>query len=343
MALSQALGATHLAVDLGTSCTRVNGPRGVRFRGASVLAVDTRTGKIMAVGDAAKRMAGRTPPAIETISPIRRGVITDFDAATRLLWHALGQQHRGRLRSWLPPRVVAGVPAQATEVQKSAVEEAFQFAGARSVRLVPKATLAAIGAGVPVWDATGTMVVDIGAGTTEVAAFAFGNMVAAESTTTAGDAFGAAISGYLQREHALALSAEAAEAVKITLSRALAAGRNTCLEVRGRDRVSDLPKSAMMSVGELLLVAAPEVKRIAATVISVVGHCPASVADDIIERGLVLTGGGALLGGLAEQLGRMVGMSVHLVDSPLLSVLEGAVRCVADSAPSGQQPLLAPM
>ncbi|MET8681627.1 rod shape-determining protein [Streptomyces sp. NPDC004647] len=343
MPLSQALGATHLAVDLGTSSTRMRGPRGASFDGASALAVDTRSGKVVAVGDAAKCMAGRTPPAIETIAPIRRGVITDFDAATRLLWHALGRQHRGRMRSWLPPRVVAGVPAQATEVQRRAVEEAFQFAGARSVHLLPKATLAAIGAGVPVWDATGTMVVDIGAGTTEVAAFAFGNMVAAASTPVAGDAFGAALGGHLQREHTLALSAEAAEAAKISLSLAAAAGQDACLPVRGRDRISDLPKTAIMSVGELMPVVAPEIKKIAATVAGVIAHCPASVADDIVGRGLVLTGGGALLGGLAEQLGRTVGMAIHLVDSPLTTVVDGAVRCVADSAPSGEQPLLAPM
>ncbi|MGP3950709.1 rod shape-determining protein [Streptomyces sp. 7N604] len=344
MPLPQALGASHLAVDLGTSCIRMRGPRGASFHGASMLAVDTRTGKIVAVGDPAKRMAGRTPPAIETVAPIRRGVITDFDAATRLLWHAIGQQRRGRLRSWLPPRVVAGVPAQATEVQQRAVEEAFEFAGARSVHLLPKVTLAAIGAGVPVWDATGTMVVDIGAGTTEVAAFAFGNLVAAQSTTTAGDAFGEALRGYLHREHTLALGAEAAEEVKISLSRAAATGRNTCVQVRGRDRISDLPKTAIMSAGELMRVVAPEIKRIAATVTAVIGQCPAVVADDVVGRGLVLTGGGALLGGLPEQLGRTVGMAVHLVDSPETSVLDGAVRWVADSAtPSGQQPLLAPI
>jgi rod shape-determining protein MreB len=344
MTLPQALGAAQLAVDLGTSCIRMRGPRGASFEGASVLAVDTRAGKIVAFGDPAKRMAGRTPPAIETVAPIRRGVITDFDAATRLLWHAIGQQRRGRLRSWLPPRVVAGVPAQATEVQQRAVEEAFEFAGARSVQLLPKVTLAAIGAGVPVWDATGTMIVDIGAGTTEVAAFAFGNMVAAESMTTAGDAFGEALRGHLHREYALALSVEAAEAVKIRLSRAAATGKNTCVAVRGRDRISDLPKTATMSAGELTRVATPEIRRIAAVVAAVVGQCPASVADDIVGRGLVLTGGGALLGGLVEQLGRAVGMAVHLVDSPRASVVDGAVRWVADSVtPSGRQPLLAPI
>ncbi|MFG2191998.1 rod shape-determining protein [Streptomyces sp. NPDC048639] len=344
MPLPQALGASHLAVDLGTSRTRMRGPRGASFQGASMLAVDTRAGKIVAVGDSAKRMAGRTPPAIETVAPIRRGVITDFDAATRLLWHAIGQQRRGRLRSWLPPRVVAGVPAQATAVQQRAVAEAFEFAGARSVHLLPKVTLAAIGAGVPVWDATGTLVVDIGAGTTEVAAFAFGNLVAAESITTAGDAFGEALRGYLHQEHTLALGFEAAEELKIRLSRAAATGRTTCVDVRGRDRINDLPKTAILSAGDLMRIVAPEVKRIAACVSAVIGRCPASVADDIVDRGLVLTGGGALLGGLPEQLGRSVGMAVHLVDSPHTSVLDGAVRWVADSAtPSGLQPLLAPI
>ncbi|MEU8568176.1 rod shape-determining protein [Streptomyces pathocidini] len=344
MPLPQALGAAHLAVDLGTSCTRMRGPKGASFEGASMLAVDIQAGKIVAVGDPAKAMAGRTPPAIETVAPIRRGVITDFDAATRLLWHAIGRQRRGRLRSWLPPRVVAGVPAQATEVQQRAVEEAFEFAGARSVHLLPKVTLAAIGAGVPVWDATGTMIVDIGAGTTEVAAFAFGNMVAAVSSTTAGDTFGEALRVHLQGEYNLALSAEAAEEVKISLSRAAASGRNTRVEVRGRDRISDLPKSVTMSAGELMQVVAPEARRIAASVAAVVGKCPPSVADDIVGRGLVLTGGGALLGGLAEHLGRAVGMAVHLVDSPQTSVVDGAVRWLADAGtPSGRQPLLAPI
>lgn len=344
MPLPQALGTTHLAVDLGTSRTRMRGPRGASFEGASMLAVDTRLGRIVAVGDPAKRMAGRTPPDIETVAPVRHGVITDFDAATRLLWHAIGQQRRGRLRSWLPPRVVVGVPASATEVQQRAVEEAFEFAGARTVHLLPKATLAAIGAGVPVWDATGTMVVDIGAGTTEVAAFAFGNVVAAESSTTAGDAFGEAIRGHLHREHDMALGTEAAEAVKIDLSRASASGDRSPVEVRGRDRITDLPRSTALAPDELADIVALETKRIGAMVAAVVGQCPMSVADDIVGRGLVLTGGGALLDCLPEQLGRSVGMAVHLVDSPFTSVLDGAVRWAADSTtPSGLEPLLAPI
>jgi rod shape-determining protein MreB len=344
MPLPQALGAPHLGIDLGTSRTRVRCPRGTSFQGASVLALDTRTGRIVAFGDSARQMAGRTPPAIEMISPVRRGVITDFDAATRLLWHALGQQRRKRLRSWLPPRVVAGVPAQATTVQKRAVEEALQAAGARTVHLLPKATLSAIGAGVPVWDATGSMVVDIGAGTTEIAVFAFGTMVAFESLLTAGDTFGAALRAHLHREHTLALTAEAAEAVKIGLSRAAAAGDTAPLPVRGRDRISDRPRTAMVPAADLMPVLAPEIRRIATAVGGVLGQCPKSVADDITGRGLVLTGGGALLNGLPEQLGRKIGMAVHLVDSPLTSAVEGAVRCAADAVhPSGKQPLLAPI
>lgn len=344
MSPPQPLGATHLAVDLGTSCIRVRGPHGTSFQGASVLAVEAGTGMTVAFGDPAKGLAGRTPPTIETIFPLRRGVVTDVDAAARLLGHALGEQRRGRLCSWLPLHAVAGVPVEATEVQLRAAEDAFHSAGVHSVRLVPKVTLAAIGAGVPVGDSTGTMVVDIGAGTTEVAVFAFGSLVAAQSLLTAGDTFGAVLRAYFHREHELILSARAAEAVKISFSRAAATGGTTPLRVRGQDRITGLPKTVTAPAAELMPVIAPEIERIAAAVIAVAGRCPVSLAEDVTGRGLVLTGGGALLSGLPEQLGQSTGMAVHLAGSPLTSAVEGAVRCATDTAQSlGRQPLASPM
>ncbi|MEU8349695.1 MULTISPECIES: rod shape-determining protein [unclassified Streptomyces] len=347
MPWSRASGGIPLAVDLGTARTRVRGPRaGVLHDVATVIAVDARTRSVMAVGDQAARLLGRTPPDIEAVSPLSHGVVTEFDAAALLVRHALGggpRRTRVHRRTWLPPNVVAGVPASATGVQRRAAEEVLQQAGARTVRILPKGMLAALGTGLPVWDADGSMVVDIGAGTTEVAAFAFGTLVAANSTHTAGDAITSALSTHLQRVHLLALSTGAAEALKTGLARVAESAPGTRLPVRGRDRVTDLPKTVSVSAGELRDLAEPEIQRIARTVVSTIGNCPAGVADDIVERGLVLTGGGALFEGLPERLGRTTGLSVHVADSPRTAVLDGAARWMTDVAPAARQQMLSPL
>ena len=344
MAWSHASGGTPVAVDLGTSRTRVRGPQdALRYDGASVIAVDARTRNVMAVGDAAHRLLGRTPPDIDAVVPLSRGVVTEFDAATLLIQHALAGGRRPGRRGWLPLAVVAGVPASATGVQRRAAEEVLQQAGARTVRLLPKGLLAAIGAGLPVCDTDGCMIIDIGAGTTEVCAFAFGTLVAAESSAAAGDSITSALVTHLQRTHTLALSSNAAEALKVGLGRVAETAPGTRLPVRGRDRITDLPKTVSLSAGELRDLAEPEIQRVAKLVVTAIGACPGGVADDIVERGLVLTGGGALFDGLPERLGRMIGMPVHLADAPRETVLEGAARWTTDVAPAARRQMLSPL
>ncbi|WP_069816549.1 rod shape-determining protein [Streptomyces sp. TP-A0874] len=341
MPWSPSPGGSLLAVDLGTSRTRVRGTEKLLFEGASAIAVDTSNHKVVAIGDHALRMVGRTPPAIEAIAPVSRGVITHFDAATRLLWYAMGGGRRRIRRAWMAPRVVMGVPARATPVQRRAAEESLAQAGARAVHLLPKGALAAIGAGLPVRETTGSLVVDIGAGTTEVAALAFGTVLATESTNAAGDAFSATLGRHLLREHSVALSPEAAKAAKVALSRAAkGADGEQRLRVGGRDRVTDLPKTALLTPSELRSVVEPEIESIAAAVSLVLGRCPTAVVDDITARGLVLTGGGSLLNGLPERLGKAVEMVVHHAVSPRTSVADGATRWLTDFAPGERQQML---
>ncbi|MCC3655494.1 MULTISPECIES: rod shape-determining protein [Streptomyces] len=343
MRWSRTSGGPPVAVDLGTSRLRVRGPRGGhRYDGASVIAVTTGSRQVVAVGDQAGRILGRTPPDIEAVVPLSRGVVTDFDAAALLLRHALGDGGPSR-RGLLPPGVVTGVPASATEVQRIAAEEVLLQAGARWVRLLPKGMLAALGAGLPLWDSGGTMIVDIGAGTTEICAFAFGTLVSAESSPVAGDAVTSALVTHLQREHTLALSTSAAEAVKTGLGRVAETAPGTRLPVRGRDRVTDLPKTVSVAAGELRDIIEPEIRRIARLVVTAIGNCPGGVADDIVERGLVVTGGGALFDGLPDRLGRAIGMTVHLAAAPRSSVLDGAARWIDEVDPAARRQMLAPL
>ncbi|NJQ00285.1 rod shape-determining protein [Streptomyces zingiberis] len=343
MRWSRTSGGPPLAVDLGTSRIRIRGPRdGHRYDGASVIAVATGTRRVVAVGDQASRVLGRTPPDIEAVVPLSRGVVTDFDAATLLLRHALDGARPAR-RGLLPPGALIGVPASATELQRLAAEEVMLQAGVRWVRQLPKGLLAALGAGMPLWDCGGTMIVDIGAGTTEICAFAFGTLVAAESSPVAGDAVTSALVTHLQRTHALALSTSAAEAVKTGLGRVAESAPDTRLPVRGRDRVTDLPRTVSVAAGELRDLIEPELRRIARLVGTAIGNCPGGVADDIVERGLVITGGGALFDGFADRLGQAVGMSVQLAESPRQSVIEGAVRWIEDVDPAARRQMVVPL
>ncbi|MEU3463607.1 rod shape-determining protein [Streptomyces sp. NPDC006733] len=323
--------ALDLVVDLGTANTRVHSRNGPVSEGASVVAVRTGTNKVLAIGEEARRMLGRTPPGIVATAPLRHGAITELEAASRLLWHALGR--RRPWTAWAPPRVLVTVPVLATSVERRALQDALHAAGARQVRMLPKPLAAAIGVGLPVRDGDGCMVVDVGAGTTDVAAFAFGSMIASASTAAAGDAFDEAITTYLESRYGLTLGVRWGQQVKTGLSGAGPAA----LPVTGRDQDTGRPRTVRVTLAELTGVVAPYVRVIAETVDAVLEQSPTGVADDITRLGLVLTGGGSLMGGLRAQLAGLLGMPVRPAADPMSSAILGARRYLTEARSLPQQ------
>ncbi|GAA4695742.1 rod shape-determining protein [Nocardioides nanhaiensis] len=318
-----------MAVDLGTANTLVYvRRRGVLLDEPSVVAIDDSTGEVLAVGHEAKRMIGRTPDGISAIRPLKDGVIADFDATEQMLRFFIQRVHRRRYLA--KPRMVICVPSGITPVEQRAVKEAGYQAGARRVYIVEEPMAAAIGAGLPVHRATGNMVVDVGGGTTEVAVISLGGIVTSLSIRTAGDELDAAIVAWMKKEHALMLGERTAEEVKMTLGSAWPTAQEPTAEVRGRDLVSGLPRTLEVSAAEVRQALEEPLHAIVDAVRSTLDQTPPELAGDIMDRGIVLTGGGALLRGLDERLRHETGMPVHVAESPLTSVAQGAGRCVEE-------------
>jgi rod shape-determining protein MreB len=314
-----------MAVDLGTSSTLiyVRG-RGVVLEEPSVLAIDTRRGRPVAVGIEAKRMLGRTPAHLEAVRPIRAGVITDFEVCERLLRYFIHQVHQ---RRWVRPRLVVCVPSGITAVEQRAVQEAAESAGARSpVYVIEEPMAAAIGVGLPVDQPTGSMVVDVGGGTTEVAVISLGTIVASQSIRVGGDDLDAAIIAAAKRQHALALGVRTAEEVKISLASAAPLEEEVTAELRGRDLVTGLPKTILTSTEEIREAIDEPVSAIVDAVKVTLDKTPPELAADIMRTGVALAGGGALLLGLDERLQAETGMPVVLAGDPVQSVVRGAGR-----------------
>ncbi|MEW9527352.1 rod shape-determining protein [Microbispora sp. NPDC049125] len=318
-----------LAVDLGTANTLVYVRRkGVVVDEPSVVAINLHTDRIVAVGTAAKEMIGRTPPHIVTLRPLKDGVIADLDAAERMLRHFIQLAHRSRYLA--KPRVVVAVPSGTTSVEQRAVREAAYEAGARRVHIIEEPMAAAIGAGLNVGDTTGNMVVDVGGGTTEVAIVSLGGVVVSKSVRVGGDELDEAIVNYVKKEHSLLLGERTAEHIKITMGTVRPGDGDASTPIRGRDLVTGLPKTATITKAEVREAIEDQVQTIVDAVQTTLDQCPAELAGDLLDNGIVLTGGGALLDGLADRLGEAIGMPIHLVDRPLHSVVLGAGRCVED-------------
>ena len=321
-------GGRDMAVDLGTANTLVYvRGRGIVLSEPSVVAVDSRTGEVHAVGMDAKRMLGRTPGTIQAIRPLKDGVIADFDVTEEMLRYFIQQVHQNRFAH---PRVVVCVPSGVTGVEKRAVEEACLAAGARQAYLIEEPMAAAIGAGLPVHQPTGNMVVDVGGGTTEVAVISLGGIVTSLSVRTAGDELDRAITTWMKKEHALLLGEATAEEVKMTLGSAFPGPLDTTAEVRGRDLVSGLPRTITVTSAQVRQAIEEPLHAIIDAVRVTLDQTPPELAGDIMDRGIVLTGGGALLRGLDERLRHETGMPVHVAEDPLTSVALGAGRCVED-------------
>ena len=318
-----------MAVDLGTANTLVYvRGRGVLVDEPSVVALNQTTGEVLAVGHEAKRMLGRTPDNITAIRPLKDGVIADFEATEQMLRFFIQQVHKRRY--FAKPRMVICVPSGITAVETRAVKEAGYQAGARQVYIVEEPMAAAIGAGLPVHLPTGNMIVDVGGGTTEVAVISLGGIVTSLSVRTAGDDLDNAIVQWMKKEHSLLLGERTAEEVKMSLGSAWPAAQEPEAEIRGRDMVSGLPRTVSVSSADIRHALEEPVTGIVDAVRATLDQTPPELAGDIMDRGIVLTGGGALLTGLDERIRHETGMPVHVAENPLTSVAHGAGRCVEE-------------
>jgi rod shape-determining protein MreB len=313
-----------MAVDLGTANTLVYvRGRGIVLSEPSVVAINQRTGDVYAVGVEAKRMLGRTPGEISAIRPLKDGVIADFDVTEQMLRHFIHKVHQNR---WAHPRVVVCVPSGVTGVEKRAVEEATYSAGARHAYLIEEPMAAAIGAGLPVSEPTGNMIVDIGGGTTEVAVISLGGIVVSQSIRVGGDELDEAIVNYVKREYKLLIGSQTAEEVKLEIGSAAPLREEAQAEIRGRDLVSGLPKTVVLSSQEVRLALDEPLQQIIDAIKSTLDKTPPELASDIMDRGIVLAGGGALLHRLDERVRHETEMPVHLAESPLTCVAVGSGR-----------------
>ncbi len=317
-----------LAIDLGTANTvvYVRG-QGIVLNEPSIVSLNTRNGQILAVGAEAKRMLGRTPSHIEAIRPLKDGVIADFDICEKMLRYFIQRVHsRNR---WAKPRMVICIPSGITGVEKRAVQEAAEFAGARKpVLVIEEPMAAAIGSGLPIHEPAGNMVVDIGGGTCEVAVISMGGIVASESIRVAGDEFDEAILSFMKREYSLALGERTAEEVKLHLASAYPLEEELHAEIRGRDLVTGLPRTITVSTQEIREAIEEPVAAIIDAVKVTLDKTPPELAADVMERGIVITGGGSLLLGLDAAIQAETGMPVRRAKNALFSVVLGSGQCL---------------
>lgn len=316
-----------MGIDLGTANTLVHVKgKGIVLSEPSVVAIQRDTGEVLAVGEEAKQMIGRTPGNIVAIRPLKDGVIADFDVTQAMLKYFIRKSID--TKSFIRPRVIVGVPSGVTEVEKRAVIDATIQAGAREAYLIEEPMAAAIGAGLPVHEPTGNLVVDIGGGTTEVAVISLGGIVTSRSIRVGGDEMDEAIIQYIKRTYNLMIGERTAEQVKVTIGAAIAPEVDETMEIRGRDLVSGLPKTLTIKASEVQQALSEPVSSIVEAVKVTLEKTPPELASDIMDRGIVMTGGGSLLKGLDRLLSRETGMPVHISEDALLCVCMGTGRAL---------------
>jgi len=316
-----------MGIDLGTANTLVHVKgKGIVMREPSVVAIQRDTGEVLAVGEEAKQMIGRTPGNIVAIRPLKDGVIADFDVTQAMLKYFIKKAMNSN--SFIKPRVVVGVPSGVTEVEKRAVIDATIQAGAREAYLIEEPMAAAIGAGLPVHEPTGNMVVDIGGGTTEVAVISLGGIVTSRSVRIGGDELDNSIVQYVKRTYNLLIGERTAEEVKIQIGSAIAPKIEETMDVRGRDLVTGLPKTLLIRSSEVQLALSEPISGIVEAVKITLERTPPELASDIMDRGIIMTGGGALLRRLDSLLSRETGMPVYISDDALSCVAGGTGRAL---------------
>jgi rod shape-determining protein MreB len=321
--------SNDLAIDLGTANTLVYVKgRGIVVSEPSIVAVNKVTNQIEAVGRAAKEMLGRTPGNIVAISPMRDGVIANFEVTEKMLQHFIRQAHNGK--SWVSPRVVIGIPSGITQVERRAVEDSAHRAKASEVYLVEEAVAAAIGSGLPITEPGGNMIVDIGGGTTDIAVISLSGIVYSSSLRIAGNEMDEAVIQYIKRKYNLLIGERTAESIKIDLGSAYPLDEHLSREVRGRNLIEGVPKTITITDEEVREALADSVAAIVNGVRTALEKTPPELSADIFERGMVLTGGGALVKNFDKRLMIETGLPVTVADDPLSSVVLGAGQMLSD-------------
>ena len=321
-----------MALDLGTANTvaYVRG-EGIVLNEPSVVAVNTRTRKVLAVGREAKSMIGRTPAHIQAVRPLKDGVIADFDMCEEMLRFFIERVHQ---RRWTKPRMVIAVPSGITGVEQRAVQEAAESAGARRpTQIIEEPMAAAIGTGLPVWEPTGNMIVDVGGGTTEVAVISLGGIVSSQSIRVGGDELDNAIVQFVKKEHSLLIGDRTAEEIKIVLGSAYPLAREARAEIRGRDLVSGLPRVVSVTTEDIRDGLEESVTAICDAVRGTLDRTPPELAADIMESGIMLAGGGALLRNLDQRMANETGMPITVADDPLHAVVRGCGHVLDNADP----------
>ena len=321
--------SSDLAIDLGTANTLVYAKgRGIVVSEPSIVAINKVTNAVEAVGRDAKEMLGRTPGNIVAIRPMKDGVIANFEVTEKMLQHFIRKAHNGK--TWVSPRVVIGIPSEITQVERRAVEDSAYRAKASEVYLVEEAMAAAIGAGLPITEPHGNMVVDIGGGTTDIAVISLSGIVYSRSVRVAGNEMDEAITQYIKRKYNLLIGERTAEAIKIELGSAFPLDEELSYEVRGRNLIEGIPKTITISDEEIREALADSVSTIINAVRVALERTPPELSADIVERGIVLTGGGALLKNLDKRLSIETGLPVSLAEDPLASVVLGTGKMLSD-------------
>jgi rod shape-determining protein MreB len=316
-----------LAIDLGTANTLIYARgQGVVLNEPSVVAIDITDGRPVAVGLEAKRMMGRTPGRIKTIRPLKDGVIADFEVCEKMLRYFIQKVHASR---WSKPRMIICVPSGITGVEQRAVQDAAEYAGARKpVHIIEEPMAAAIGADMPVHEPSGNMIVDIGGGTTEVAVISLGGIVTAQSVRVAGDELDDAVMQYVKKEFSLAIGDRTAEEIKIHMGSAWPLDDELTADIRGRDLISGLPRTIPLTTEQVREALAEPVSAIVDAVKTTLDRTPPELAADIMEQGIMLTGGGALLAGIDRRLAHETEMPINIAHNPLYSVVIGSGRAL---------------
>jgi len=319
--------SSDMGIDLGTANTLVYVKgKGIVLTEPSVVAIAKNTGKVLEVGEEAKRMLGRTPGSIVAIRPLKDGVIADFDITESMLKHFIRKVHNRK--ALVRPQIVVAVPSGITEVEKRAVEDSASHAGAREVFLIEEPMAAAIGVDLPVHEPAGNMIVDIGGGTTEVAIISMAGIVFCRSVRVAGDEMDEAIIQYMRRNYNLMIGERTAEQIKIDVGCAIPLDPPLTMEVKGRDMVAGLPKTLTVNSEEIREALAETVSTIVEAVRIALERCPPELSADLVDRGIVLAGGGSLLRGLDRLLADETGLPVHVCDDPLSAVALGTGRAL---------------
>jgi rod shape-determining protein MreB and related proteins len=321
--------SSDLAIDLGTAntCVYAKG-RGIVVNEPSIVAINKLNGKVEAVGKAAKEMLGRTPGNIVAIKPMKDGVIADFDVTEKMLTYFIKQAHNGAM--WVRPRIVIGVPSEITQVEKRAVKDSAYRAKASEVYLIEEAMAAAVGAGMPITEPTGNMIVDVGGGTTDIAVISLAGIVYSKAVRVAGNEMDEAIIQYIKRNHNLLIGERTAEQIKMEIGSAFPLDQRLSMEIKGRHLIEGVPKTITVTDEEIRDALSETINVIIDSVRVALERTPPELSADIVDRGIVLSGGGALLRNLDKRLREETGVPMAMAEDPLSSVVLGAGRMLGD-------------